>query len=155
MIQKNLKVKRLALPALLAMALGAEALAGSIDIGLPVMSGDVSTFEHRQRTGPIDLSPKQLQALSQWLEQHRSGWQGMVTPATSEPIQLEVTLKHSDGGTTSICVIDAAGGGHYLRVTGPGEWAYRSIGGIYRSRAATRPLSDKELAALLSIASTA
>jgi hypothetical protein len=152
MIQRNLKVKRLALPAfLLAMVFGAKAMAGSIDIGLPMMSGDVSTFEHRQSTGHTDLSPKQLQALSQWFEQHRSGWQGMVTPATSEPLKLELKLKHSDGGTTSMCVIDRASGGHYLRVTGPGTWAYRSIGGIFKSWAATRPLSDKELAALLNI----
>jgi hypothetical protein len=79
----------------------------------------------------------------------------MVTPATNEPIQLEVNLTHSDGGMTSMCVIDRAGGGHYLRLTGPGQWAYRSIGGIFKSWAAIRALSDKELAALLNIVSAA
>jgi len=115
------------------------------------MSGDVSTFADRQRTDHAALSPKQLQALLQWLEQHRTGWQGTVAPATSESIQLEVTLKHSDGGMTSVGVIDRAGGGHYLRLTTAGAWAYRSTSGIFKSSAASRALSDKELAALWNI----
>jgi hypothetical protein len=70
----------------------------------------------------------------------------MITEASIEPIQLAVSLRHSDGGVTSISVIAQAKGGHYLRLTGPGQWAYRSFGGIVKSWAATRSLSDPELA---------
>jgi hypothetical protein len=131
-----------------AIAFSATASASGIIIGTPLVSSDVDTFENRHNTGYKDLSPDQLQGLSLWLQQHRSGWQGMITPATSEPIQLGVNLKHSDGSTTSMCVIARASGGYYLRLTGPGTWAYRSFLGIFKSWAATRPLSDQELAEL-------
>jgi hypothetical protein len=131
-----------------------SAMAGSIEIGLPLVSGDISNFENRQRES-LDLSAAQLQAMSHWLEQHKSGWQEIVMPATNEPIQLEVNLKHSDGGITSMCVIAQADGRHYLRVIGPGTWAYRSFAGIFKSWAATRSLSDQELTALLKILSAA
>jgi hypothetical protein len=39
-----------------------------------------------------------------------------------------------------------ADAGHYLLVTGPGKWAYQPFGGLFKSWAATRPLSDQELA---------
>jgi hypothetical protein len=39
-----------------------------------------------------DLSPGQLQTLSHWLEQRRSGWHGMITPVSSEPIALYSSL---------------------------------------------------------------
>jgi hypothetical protein len=148
---KGFGVKTLPLLGLLmaaAVALSATASAGGINIGTPLVSGDVETFENRHSTGHTDLSPDQLQALSHWLEQHRSGWQGMITPASSEPIRLGVNLNHSDGSTTSMCVIARASGGYYLRLTGPHKWAYRSFLGILTSWAATRPLSDQELAML-------
>jgi hypothetical protein len=126
-------------------------MAGEIDAATPVISGDVSTIASRQESGHTELSTERLQALSRWLERHRSGWQGTVTPPSSEPIQLQVNLRHSDGTVTSICFIAGAGGGYYLRLTGPGKWAYRSFGGIFKSWAATRALSDKELAVLQKI----
>ena len=136
---------------LLAIVVGATATAGSIDIGTPLISGDVYTFEHRQNTVHTVLSPEQIHALSHWLGQHRSGWQGMITPASAEPVELRVDLKHGDDGTTSMSVVARAGGGHYLLLTGPGTWAYRSFGGIFKSWAATRPLSEQELAALRNV----
>ena len=121
-------------------ALTGPAVAGSISLGTPLISGEVS--------GHTELSSQQVQALSRWLEQDRTGWQGMITEASIEPIQLAVSLRHSDGGVTSISVIAQAKGGHYVRLIGPGQWAYRSFGGIVKFWAATRPLSDPELAEL-------
>jgi hypothetical protein len=141
-------VKKLSLLGLAAIALNATAMAGRIDIGTPVIAGDVSRIVSRQESGHVELSSEQLQALSRWLEQHRSGWQGMITEASSEPAQLGVNLRHSDGTVTSVYVIARLTGGHYLRLTGPGKWAYRSMGGVFKSWAATRELSDQELAAL-------
>jgi hypothetical protein len=141
-------VKKISPLILLTVVVGATATAGTIDIGTPLKSGAVYTFVNRQNTGHTDLSPEQIHALSNWLAQHRSGWQGMITPASAEPVELRVELKHSDDGTTSMSVIARAGGGHYLLLTGPGTWAYRSFGGIFKSWAATRPLSDQELAAM-------
>ena len=137
-----------------AITLSATATAGSITVGTPLILGDVYTYENRRSTGHLDLSPDQLQTISHWLDQHRSGWQGMITPASTEPVELQVTLKHSDGGTTYMSVIARAGGGHYLRLTGPGTWAYRSFGGFFKSWAATRPMSDQELASLRSLVGT-
>lgn len=133
-------MKALLLLGLAAVASSGIATAGSISLGAPLISGDV--------TGSTELSPQQLQALSQWLEQHRSGWQGMITEASIEPIQLAISLRHSDGAVTSMFIIAQANGGHYLRLTGPGQWAYRSFGGILRSWAATRTLSEPELTQL-------
>jgi hypothetical protein len=146
-------VKKLSPPVLLAIVVGATAMAGSIDIGTPVKSGEVYTFVNRQNTGHTDLSPEQVHALANWLVQHRSGWQGMITPASSELVELRVDLKHTDDGTTSMSVIARTGGGHYLLLTGPGTWAYRSFGGIFKSWAATRPLSDQEFAAVRKLVS--
>lgn len=140
--------RKLLLLGFLAVVFGATAIAGGIDIGAPLISGDVSS---PQSAGHADLSPEQLQAISRWLELHRSGWQGMITPATSEPIQFQVKLTHSDGHTTTMCVIARASGGYYLRLTGPGVMAYRSFGGIFQSWAATRALSGQDIAALHSL----
>jgi hypothetical protein len=133
--------------AMMAIALSPIVRAGDIQIGTPLISGDVSRTVNRQDTNHANLSSRQLQALAGWLGNHQSGWSGMAMEATNEPSSLQVTLRHSDGATTSICVIDQLNGGHYLRVSGPGKWAYRSFGGLSKSRAATRPLSDQELAA--------
>jgi hypothetical protein len=146
---KGFGVKRLPLLGLAAaVAMSATAGAGDIGIGTPLVSGSVERFEDPHSTGHTDLSPDQQQALSRWLEQHRSGWQGMVTPATSEPTQLGMNLNHSDGSTTSMSVIARSRGGYYLRLTGPDKWAYRSFLGIWKSWAAIRSLSDQKLVAL-------
>lgn len=144
-------MNKLTLLALMAMASSPIANAGDIYIGAPLISGNVSRSVNRSQTGYAHLSPPQLETLTTWLGHHRSGWSGMLTEATMEPCPLQVNLKHSDGATTSICVIARANGGHYLRVTGPGKWAYRSFGGMFRSWAATRELSDPELAAFESL----
>jgi hypothetical protein len=134
-------VKSLLLIALAATAWNGTVMAGSISIGTPLASGEVS--------GHTELSSQQLQVLSQWLEHHRSGWQGMITEAPiGEPVELTVSLTHSDGAVTSIIVIARPSGAHYVRLTGPGQWAYRSFGGILKSWAAIRALSDPELAEL-------
>lgn len=133
-----------------AIALSASASAGSITVGAPLISGDVSISEDRHNTGHRDLSPDQLNGISRWLDQHKSGWQGMVTPPSSEPVELEVTVKHNDGSATRMSIIARSSGGQYLRLTGPGIMAYRSLFGFFKSWAAIRPLSDQELAALRS-----
>ena len=125
---------------------------GRIYIGAPVTSGDVCRDAYRLDGEHSALSPGQLQALSRWLEQHKSGWEGMLTPASNERIQLQVALRHSDGAVTSVDFVAGARGGYYLRLTGPGKWACRSFGGLFRSWAATRALSDQEFAALQKIA---
>jgi hypothetical protein len=131
-----------------AVALSATAWAGAIDTGTPLVAGYVETFKDRHSTGRIDLSEDQLQAISHWLEQHRSGWRGMITPASSEPSQLAMSLNHRDGSTTSMSVIARAAGGYYLLLIGPHKWAYRSFLGIFKSWAAARSLSDQELLVL-------
>jgi hypothetical protein len=77
----------------------------------------------------------------------------MITEASAEPTQMAINLKHSDGTVTAVAVIAQANGGHYLRLTGPGQWGYQSFGGIFRSWAARRPLSDQELAELENLVS--
>jgi hypothetical protein len=150
-LYRDLCVKSLLLLGLAAIALNATAMAGGIYIGTPVISGDLSIFANRQESRHAELSAEQLQALFGWLEHHKLGWRGMITPATSEPIQLQVNLRQSDGAITSICLIARSGGRDYLRLTGPGKWAYRSFGGNFKSWAAIRPLSAKELAVLRKI----
>jgi hypothetical protein len=146
-------MKRL-LIGLLAIALQALAHAGDINLGTPLVSGIVSKLVNRQKTGQAELSSLQLQGLADWLASHRSGWQGMTTDATSEPAELEINLRHFDGTISSIAVIAQSNGGRYLRITGPGKWAYESFHGTWRSWAATRTISDQELAALERLAST-
>jgi hypothetical protein len=119
--------------------------AGDIYIGMPLASGNVSRFADRQEIGQADLSLQQLRAVADWLTNHQAGWSGMITEASLEPCSMAVTLKHDDGAITSISVISQANGGSYLRLTGPGTWAYSSLWGIYKSWAATRPLSEQEL----------
>ena len=148
-INKGLRiVKPLLLLACVTLGLSATANAGDIHVGTPLISGDVSHFANRQEVSRTALSSKQLQGLADWLEHHQSGWDGMLTEATSEPVELRVNLTHSDATVTSICVIARVAGGHYLRLTGPGKWAYESFLGLWKSWAATRSLSAQDLAAL-------
>lgn len=146
-------MRTLLLVGLVAIGSNATANAGAIKVGTPLVSGAVSTFASRQETGRRDLSSKQLQGLTDWLQQHQSGWQGMITEATNEPADLHLHLKHSDGAVTSVSVIERSSGGHYLLVTGPGKWTYESFLGFWKSWAATRSLSDQDLAALESLIS--
>jgi hypothetical protein len=151
--KKPHQMKTLLFLGLVAIGLNATASASGINVGTPLVSGDVSRFVSRQETGRTDLSPKQLQGLANWLKNHQSGWHGMITEASSEPVQLQLKLKHSDGALSSISVIAQANGGHYLLMTGPGKWAYEAFLGFWKSWAATRSLSDQELAALVNVVS--
>ena len=111
------------LPGLLAIGVNATANAGGISLGTPLVSGDSYTIVSGQGIGRTSLSSGQLRALASWLGHHLSGWGAQ------------------------------ANGGHYLRLTGPGQWGYQSFGGIFKSWAATRPLSDQEWAELESLVS--
>jgi hypothetical protein len=83
---------------LLVVAFDARVMAGSIDIGLPLNSADVSTpATHENLKGRRDLTPAQLQSLTHWLEQHKSGWRGEMLPETNEQILLVVRLFPSRG----------------------------------------------------------
>jgi hypothetical protein len=109
----------------------------------------VSVFGNDRATEQRTLSSEKLQALSRWLEQGRSGWQGEMTEASrNEEVELRIDLKHSNGSATSIFIVDRVGGGHFLRLTGPGTWAYQSFAGLYKTWAAFRLISDTDLRAL-------
>jgi hypothetical protein len=56
-------VKKLSSLVLLAMV-GSTATAGSIDIGTPLVAGDIANFENRQKTADTDLSSERLLAVS-------------------------------------------------------------------------------------------
>ena len=81
--KKPHEMKALLLLGLVAIGLNATANASGINVGTPPVSGDVSRFVSRQETGRTDLSSKQLQGLGSWLENHRSGWHGMITEAAA------------------------------------------------------------------------
>jgi hypothetical protein len=130
---------------LAAMVLSATGVAGTIDMGAPLVSGDLVKYEDRKEASQSDLSAERAQQVGRWLEQHRSGWSGMLTEATGEASELSVHLRHSDGSVTDLALIIRAQGGRYLRLTGPGNWAFRWWGGLHKSWAATRSLSDQEL----------
>ncbi len=122
-----------------------SALAG-ISIGTPLVSGDVATLENRHETSHRELSQAQLRALSQWLRQHKSGWHGMITEATNQPRPVQFSIKDAAGKTGSIAVVARADGSHYLQFISSSEkWSYRSLGGLFKSWAATRELSSEEL----------
>jgi hypothetical protein len=130
------------------IGLNATAAAAGINLGTALVSGDVASYVNRQESDRMELSRQQLQGMASWLNHHQSGWHANGTEASSEPVQLGIDLKHSDGAVTSISVIAQANGGYYLRLTGPGKWAYEGFLGLWKSWAATRALSDQELTAL-------
>jgi hypothetical protein len=78
----------------------------------------------------------------------------MTTEASNESIPLQLKLKDNDGKIASIGVIAQTDGSHYLRFVSSGQWSFKSFGGLVKSAGATRPLSDKEFAALQKILST-
>jgi len=115
------------------------AFAGRIDVGAPFVAGDA---------GQAALSADQLQQLSLWLKQHRTGWNGLLTEQSNEPIQLSIHLEGAQDRATGLVVVLRRDGSHYLRLYGPGQWAYRSFGGLVKYRVASRELTADELAAL-------
>jgi len=147
-------MRRLSQWALLSLVVGVSAQASDINIGIPLVSGDVTTFESGQEKSHKELSRAQLQMLSHWFDRHRSEWHGMTTEASNEPIPLQLKLKDNDGKIASIGVIAQSDGSHYLRFGSSGKWAFKAYGGLVKSSAATRPLSDKEFVALQKILGT-
>lgn len=147
-------MRRLSKWALISLVVSVSALASDINIGTSWASGDVTTFESGQEKGHKELSRGQLQMLSHWFDRHRSEWHGMTTEASDEPIPLQLKLKDNDGKTASIGVIARTDGSHYLRFVSSGKWSFKSFGGLVKSSAATRSLSDKEFAALQKILGT-
>jgi hypothetical protein len=130
----------------------APALAGHFNVGSPLISGDVDILVKGQEATHRPLSDAQLRTVSSWLNTHREGWKGMITEASREPTLFEIHLTHIDGKQTSISVVSAVKkGGHYLRLTGPDEWAYESLGGWVKSWAATRKLTSVEYDMLLAL----
>ena len=125
---------------------------GRIYIGAPVISGDICRDVYRLDSDHTALSARQLQALSCWLDQHRSGWGAVITPPGGEGIEFQANPRHSGGAVTSLDFIANGHGGYFLQLTGPGKWACRSFGGLFKSWAAIRTLSDREFAALQKIA---
>ena len=151
---KGMSMRRLTKLALLSLVVGVSAQASDINIGTSLVSGDVTTFESGQEKGHKELSRGQLQMLSHWFDRHRSEWHGMTTEASNESIPLQLKLKDNDGKIASIGVIAQTDGSHYLRFVSSGKWSFKSFGGLVKSAGATRPLSDKEFAALQKILST-
>ena len=145
-------MKRIATLVALSIVVSGSALAG-IAMGTPLVSGEVATLEDRHETSRKDLSQAQLQELSEWLVQHKSGWHEMITGASSEPTVLAFSLKDATGKTGSIAVVVRTNGSHYLRFNSSSQrWSYRSFGGLFKSWAAMRALSAGELDQLLRMA---
>ncbi len=147
-------MRRLSKCALISLVVGVSAQASDINIGTSLISGDVTAVETGQQKGHKELSQGQLQMLSHWLDRHRSEWHGMTTEASDEPIPLQLKLKDNDGKISSLGVIERTDGSHYLRFVSSGKWSFKSFGGLLKSSGATRPLSDKEFAALQKILGT-
>lgn len=129
-------------------------LAGcSVDLGTPLVSGEVVTFKNRQEVSREALLPNQLSAVTRWFERHQSGWHGMITEASSEPTQLHLSLKHADGKAIFVSVVVRTNGERYLLLSSSDKWAYQSFGGMFKSWAATRSLSDQEFTTLQNLLS--
>lgn len=141
-------MKKALLPGLLVTIWSVSAIAGRITVNAPFVSGDIVQLANRQESGHGELSGDQLQQMFLWLKQHRAGWQGLMTEETNEPIELSMKLKRRQGGATGLVVVQRRDGSHYLRLYGPGKWAYQTFGGLVKYRVAIRPLSADELVAL-------
>jgi hypothetical protein len=137
-------VKRVSTLAAAFIVVSCSALAG-IEFGTPLVSGDVATLEDRHETSRRELSQPQVQALSRWLDRHKSGWHGMITESSSEPRCLQFLLKDADGKLGSIEVVAGVHGDYLQFHSSSEQWSYRSLGGLFKSWAGTRALSLEEL----------
>jgi hypothetical protein len=136
--------------------LAALVLAGcGLDFNTSFVSGEVLSYVDGRELSRRSLSPDQLQQLTQWLDQHRSGWQGMLAETPPSSTRIELQIKDQDGGMTSVLAITPPNGGRYLLVHGPGKWAYQSYGGFIKSWAAARRLSDRDFSILQNLAGKA
>ena len=136
---------------LMALVIGVPAWASDINIGAFLVSGDWTFFESGKEKTHKELSRGQLQLLSHWFDRHRTEWHGMTTEAPDEPTSLQLKLKDADGKIASVAVSARADGSHFLRFVSTGKWSFSSFGGLVKSGAATRALSDKEFATLQKI----
>jgi hypothetical protein len=145
----NSSVKKLLSVFLLTLGAGAVAFAGGIYVGSPLVSGEASVFRDNLGTERMSLSSDQLQAMAHWLEQRPSAWQGdPIEASPNERVELQIKLNHATDGVTTLSVIPGVRGGHFLRLTGPGTWAYHSLFGLYKTWAATRQITEQELGTL-------
>ena len=132
----------------LILAVTASACLGGTEASL--VSGAVTAYESRKEVQHVTLSTDQLQALSRWLDQRDAAWGAHITEPSSEPVSISLDLTRADGEVDHLAVIAAAHGGYYMRLSiGPGaRWAYRSFGGILKTRYAWQSINEPDLAAL-------
>lgn len=109
-----------------------------------LLSGEATEYENCQELLHVALTTDQLQALSGWLKQRRGDWGAQVTEPSSEPVLISLDLTRADGEVDHLGVITAARGGHHVRLSiGPGvRWAYRTFGGILKTRYAWQSIND-------------
>jgi hypothetical protein len=131
----------------LTLAMTASVCDGT-DVSL--VSGTAAAYQSREEVQHVVLKAEQLNTLSQWLGQHESKWGAHPTEPSSEPLSISLDLTRADGKIDHIAIVAAARGGHYMRLSiGPGvEWAYRSVGGILKTRYAQQPMSERDFAHL-------
>jgi len=115
-----------------------------------LISGAASAYESREEVQHVVLRAEQLSALSRWLEERRGRWGAHLTEPSAEPLSISLDLTRADGKIDHIAVVAAVRGGHYMRLSiGPGiDWAYRSVGGILKTRYAQQPISEADFAKL-------
>ncbi len=130
------------------------ASAGELNFGTPLVSGDVAQFEAGRAAIPRELSRVQLQGLTLWLGLHRSAWRGISAPASTVHPLIRLNLKDGSGASASIDVVAQPGGGIVMHLTRSDTWSYKSFAGLFKSAAATQPLSNDELAVIEKILGT-
>jgi hypothetical protein len=129
-------------------AVATPALAGSIILEAPVVSAEATAFQDQHEPTHRELSRAQLQAISAWLSWNREGWFGSKLKEPSDPVQIQLNLKHGDGTSSTLSVVSDAGRKHHLVFINQGAPAYSTWFGIVKAPAATRPLAEYELEAL-------
>jgi hypothetical protein len=132
-------------------AVATPVLAGSIILEAPVVSAEAITFQDQRESTHKELSRAQLQAIFAWLSWNRQGWFGAKLKVASEPVQVQLSLKHGDGTSSTLSVVSDAGHKHHLVFSNQEGPAYRKWFGMVKAPAATRPLADYELEALQKI----
>ncbi len=130
--------------------LAVAVLVGFARTEMPLMSGAATAYEDGKAIEQVTLKRNQLEALTRWLERHQRAWGAHTAEPSTEPVSIWVDLTKVDGKTEQIAVVAAARGRHYLRLSvGPGiQWAYRSLGGILKTRYAQQSINESDLATL-------
>ena len=82
---------------------------GRVYLGAPAISGDVCRDVYRLDGDHTALSAGQLQALSRWLDQHRSGWGPVLTtPGAKGPNRNFVISLAFIAGFVARAIVHAA-----------------------------------------------